>query len=77
VVIEVTDRNPAPEKLIADGPNTAGGYPDPLAPSSFLSAEEAKARGYGKSAFTKEWFTPAGVPTSAPEDRELFAAASR
>ena len=80
VVIEVTDRNPAPERLVADGPDSAGGYPDPLQPAGtdrFLTPEEAKARGYGRSAYTKEWFTPAGVKKAAPEEAELFATASR
>lgn len=80
VVIEVTDRNPAPERLIADGPDTAGGYPDPLEKAGtdkFLTPAEAKARGYGRSAYTREWFTPQGVKKSSPDEAGLFTSAAR
>ena len=35
VVIEVTDRNPHPEALVLNGPDVAGGYPDPLDPCAY------------------------------------------
>lgn len=39
-----------------------------------LSTEEHKARGYGKRAYTKEWFTPAGVKD---DGSEVFAEHAR
>lgn len=55
VVIEVTDRNPDPEKLVQNGPDAVGGYPDPLNPqASFVTVEEHTKRGYSKG-FERVW----------------------
>lgn len=71
VVIEVTDRHPDPEKLIANGPDPVGGYPDPENPAQMMTVEEHVARGYSRN-YEREWSSVADKPAGAKQFAELY-----